>query len=184
MNNEYVLPATLSKHYSCSLKTVYNYLNKNPSKIRVRKEHWKRFVHFEDFTNIVQRKVQTCNNKDFKIEEKSVSENDWNNFETKSKIQNDYESLLIEKENLKKQKEKLNYELVRYTELHKEERAEKKEVQVKLENLQDEFNIEIKKHSTEKIEMTSKYYRLLILCIVCLIIMFILIVPNILNRIL
>lgn len=55
----YQLPWAIAEHFTVSLKTVYNHLSKHRGKIRIRKEHWKTFVHFEDFEKLFLKSLQT-----------------------------------------------------------------------------------------------------------------------------
>ncbi len=179
---EYVLPKELSKQHSISLKTVYNYLSKHPDKIRTKKEFWKRFVHFEDFTTILQKSFQYYNPKATKTEETQVESSNWNKIETDSTLPNEYALIAVDNEKLKNRNDVLERQIKRYAQLHTEERAEKKEILDKFEMLQNEFKSEIQKYSSDKINMTRMYFRLLLLCVICLLIMVTFVTPNILSR--
>lgn len=54
----YELPNAIATKHSISLKTVYNYLSKYSSKIRTKKEFWKKFVNIEDFEKFYLQSIQ------------------------------------------------------------------------------------------------------------------------------
>ena len=182
--SKYKLPKQLAKYHSISLKTVYNYLTKYPEKIRIKKEFWKRFVHIEDFTKVIQKNVQYYNSVLQQIDKKQEDIKDWKGIEELSKIQNDYNTILDENRTLVKRKDVLERQLNKYVELNKEQKKETKAVQEKFDSLQNLLNTEIKNHSNEKLQLTAKYYRLLILCVICLLMLFAFTLPHVIVRIL
>ena len=168
---EYALPPQLSKQFSISLKTVYNYLSKHSEKIRTRKEYWKTLVHFEDFTKFIQEKNQI-----YKVvsEEKEKVKSPtlfWKENEALSKVQKDYKIVLQEKENLEKYNLNLQDQVTKYALMLQEEKAEKKEVLNKFESLQNQYNDRLETFWKERVRFTKKYYTLLTICIMTLIIL-------------
>lgn len=74
----YLLPPQIAEQYKTSLKTVYNYLSKYPSQIRIKKEFWKKYVNVEDFEKCFTKDIQNLigNNS-----ENSSTKRFWNRIE-------------------------------------------------------------------------------------------------------
>lgn len=157
----FVLPRDLSSKFSISLQTVYNYLTKHGSKIRTRTEHWKTFIDLEDFTNILQNRLKPFENY---IEEPSNKadiqqvENFKAGFE---KMELDYTLALQRSDDLEKYNINLQEQLSKYAILLTEEKAEKKEVIVKYDTLQNEFHEKVESLFREKALFEKRYFLLL-----------------------
>mgnify|MGYP006902792452 CR=1 FL=1 len=48
----------LAKNFWTSERTIYHYLEKNTSKIRIKKEHWSQLINFNDFFKVASKRLQ------------------------------------------------------------------------------------------------------------------------------
>ena len=177
----FVLPPTLAQQFSISLKTVYNYINKHQDKIRTKKEFWKRVVNLEDFTTVLQKQYEVSYPIWNNVNQKEASEekkNDWNDFET---IQKENKEITEENMNLKKYNANLEDQVWKYGLLLTQEKAEKKEILNKYEGLQNQYNEKVEELGNEKVKATKRYYSLLILCFIILIILVTIVIPNVID---
>lgn len=156
---EYALPKDLAYQFNLSQKTVYNYLSKYPDKIRTKKEFWKKFIHSEDFTKVVQQ-VYNINSKSFPnmpIENKIEV---WSDSKSEAV---DIEYVISKNTALEKNNANLTDQLTKYAILLKEEKTEKNLFLDKYEKLQQVHNNKIEEFGEERIKQKSKYSILLVI---------------------
>lgn len=174
----YQLPKDIAEQFGVSLKTVYNYISKYPSKIRKKKEFWKTYVSFEDFEKAFQWNVQSYNMPSKNLqspENKSETESqDWT-------LQNDYEYAIQKIEFLEKQNTNLQEHANTFAIQLREEKNEKKNLFEKFERLQNQYNDKVEAFSLERIKRLKRYNGILVLCVVVLIILAGFVLPDVLN---
>lgn len=155
---EYVLPGELSNRLWVSLKTVYNHLSKHKSKIRIKREYWKTFVHSEDFVKHFESTLQFYNPPTALPAENEDIPSIWKPNTDTSKIQKDYNLVLQKAEELQKYNNNLQDQVSKYALLLTEEKQEKKDILNRFEALQNHYNEKIELHALEKINRAKKLY--------------------------
>ena len=133
----YSLPKDLSSTLNVSLKTVYNYLNKYPDQIRTRKQHWKTFVHSEDFVSLLQKLQSPFKMSTQTGEERQEEKPNWIDNVSATKLQTDVQSLIETNTQLSNRNDALERQIKEYGELFMTEKQEKKEWQEKYEVMQE-----------------------------------------------
>ena len=121
--------------------------------------------------------IATINENTEKIKDE---ENPVNN----SKIQEQFKIISMEKEQLIKVQSNLENQVSKYALLLSEEKSEKKDILNKFESLQNIYNEKIEGFGIERVNFTKRYYTLLVLCAIILVILTGLVLPNILDSVL
>jgi len=158
---EYTTPNELANQYGKSLKTIYNRITKYKDKIRTKKEFWKTIVNCKDF-----EQLHSQFNKNYKKKSKSIQNKNENNNEKAEegdfvKLENNYKYSLQRIENLEKHNSNLSTQLNEYATLFTEEKKEKQQLQVKLEEITQRLTTRIESFANEKIVMERKFYMVL-----------------------
>lgn len=167
---EFVLPGELSNKLGVSLKTIYNHLSKHKSKIRIKKEFWKTFVHYEDFVKHFESMLQFYNPPNNLPIETGDSPTVWKQLLDASDIQKDYNIALQKAEELERYNLNLQDQVSKYGLLLIEEKNEKKDILNRFEILQNRYNEKIEFYSSEKIKRIKKLYLVVGFAIICLLV--------------
>ena len=181
---DFVTPKDLLNHFECSLKTIYNHINKSKWKIRTRKINWKKFVHFEDFKIAYNGGLQSDYNA-LQDEPKSIDIKNISPSESPvSKLQNELQKTVDSVNQLSKRNSNLEEQISKYWILLTEEKKEKKEILTKFTNLQSELTERVEAFSKERLRRAKKYYIILGVCVVLMIILIIQVGTPLLNLLL
>lgn len=165
---DFVLPTDLSNKLGVSLKTIYNHLSKHKGKIRIKKEYWKTFVHYEDFVKHFESTLQFYNPPTALPAETNSSSTFWKPLPNTSNIQRDYNIALQKTEELERYNLNLQDQVTKYALLLTEEKHEKKDILNRFEMLQDRYNEKVEFYSFEKIKRVKKLYLAIGFGVVCL----------------
>lgn len=158
---DFVTPNEISLKFWTSLKTVYNYISKYKSKIRIKKEFWKTFVNLSDFEILFTKNIQSIQWEEIKILKNESNNEVWTlkiNIET---LQNNYNTLFEQKKNSDNYNLALQEQVSKYALLLNEEKSEKKELMEKYEGLQKEYHSSALQFAKEKLKLTKSFYLLL-----------------------
>lgn len=163
---KYKLPKDIAHDFNVSQKTVYNYLTKYGDKISTKKEYGKTFVSVNDFQSVLQKVYTNVPSELDDATKKEGSELVWTTSEKVWKVtestNDDYEYILSKNENLEKVNRNLEDQVQKYAIMLKDEKNEKRERQLKHEDLQKAHLEKIESFWNERIKYIKKYDRLLI----------------------
>lgn len=158
---EFIHVRELSEKFQISVQTVYNYLEKYSGKIRTKREFGKKYVCLEDFTNFIQPTLQTFTNPI----ENTYSNSPPQEFEKLKtdfwKLETEYKIVAQKTEDLNKHNLNLQDQLSKYAILLTEEKAEKKDLLVKYDTVQKEYNAKVESLFREKSLFEKRYYLVL-----------------------
>ena len=114
------------------------------------------------------------------IKPESIPKAIFHESEKENELQNAFNLVTIEKERLEKENRTLEEQRNKFIKLHSEEKEEKNEFINKYETLQTQYTEKIESFGNERLKFTKKYYSLLVLCVVALLILLVIVFPNIL----
>lgn len=169
----YSLPKDLAEMHNVSLKTIYNYMNKHATRIRTKRSDWKTFVHSEDFENVLQ-KVQSpfITNTESEPVITVIEENQSTEI-VDSNLQNEMYELISVNNQLVSLNENLKSQIKQYWEYYEVEKEEKKEWQNKYEQLVGKLSGKLEEFADYKTKQTSKYYVMLSITVILMILLMI-----------
>lgn len=179
----YVLPKQIALKHNVSLKTIYNYISKYSDKIRISKQYWKTYIFEPDFEKYYSKDFQEIQNIPLWEENTQWLKEFWTLKKDFEVLQNNFTTLSEEKNNTDKYNLALQDQLSKYGLLLIDERAEKKELLQKYENLQQQFNDSIVNFSKEKIKQAKAFYLLLWIVIVFIVLAIILFWKPLINSV-
>lgn len=158
---EFVHVRELAQKFDVSVQTIYNQLEKHREKVRTKKEFWKTYVCLEDFTNFIQTPLQTFTNKI----ENTPPNNTLPEFEKLKteygKLETDYKIVSEKTEELNRYNLSIQDQLSKYALLLSDEKNEKKDLLVKYDTIQKEYNQKVESLFREKSLFEKRYYLIL-----------------------
>lgn len=168
---EFLSVKELSAKLNFSEKTIYNYINKHSKEIRSRKEFWKTLASLEDFTKLLQKRYKAFNTSSSSEPEIQLETDYWKESESDSKFQNEFEMIRWENEELKSNNQQLKFQIAHYVKLHDDEQKQNEKLFGQLQDLQNQYTDKIESFWKEKLRRIRKYYMMLSLWMILLVLL-------------